>query len=207
VIWPSPLVVAPPPLFVVGCRVVSVVPPCRRAPAGSVLLPVRPSAAYGASRCSDRGVVAGRCPPLVDSRFPSLVELSPPGRSRWWCRGSPLEWYRSTGGPTSSSEPGSSLVRRRSSESSSPATSQSLLSRFVVDTGRGSSVVLCWWSVLACRRSLFIASSLPSSAPLSEGSIHYHISDSRRLVRLPSPPLSPACFLAPARIVRYATIH
>ncbi len=205
---PFPPVVATPPLFVIGCRVVSAVPQCCRALGGpflmvvevAVLLPGR--RADFASRSSNR-----RGSSLVDSHFPSLVGLLLPGQSCWWCRGSPLECYRSAGGPSSSSGSGSSLGRRQSSESGSPTTSQSLLSPFAAGTGRGSSVVLCWWSVLACRWSLFIASSLPSFAPLSEGSIHYHILDSLLLVRLPSLPLSLVRYLAPPRFLRYATIH
>ena len=166
------------------------VPPCRRAPAGSVLLPVRSSVGFDAGRCSDRGAVAGRYPLLVDSRFPSPVELSPPGQSRWWCRGSPLECYRSTGGLSSSFGSAFSLYR----SSVSPVGLGRLFNWPVVSRRRRRwwcSVGSGCWSLLACRRSLFIASHPLSPAPLSEGSIHYHILDSLRLVRLPSPPLSP----------------
>ncbi len=199
-IWPSPLVVAPPPLFVVGCRVLSVAPPCCRAPAGSVLLPVRSSVGFDAGRCSDRSVVAGRFWLPVARRVVAaglvLLVVS------WLASGVlSISWW--------------SVVELRvrvlvvSIVGQPPRARSSLQLTGCLSPPSTLVVFRRLWLLVVdpCRWSLFIAPHSLSPAALTQGSIHYHILDSLRFVRFPSPPLSPACFLAPARIVRYATIH
>lgn len=154
--------------------------------------------------CWSPPVIVDLCPLRVSSRR----------RSSGWCRQSGLVvaresvsgCYRSAGCPSSSVGSASSVYR-----SSVSLVGFGRRSEWSVVSRRRRRwwcpVASGCWSLLACRWSLFIASHPLSAAPLTQGSIHYHILDSLLLARLPSLPLSRVRFSAPPRFLRYATIH
>lgn len=147
-------------------------------------------------------VVAGRCPPQVNSRFPSLVELLSPSQSRHWCRGS-------TSGVIDRlvvcRRASSRVLFPRPSKSGSPVTSQLLLSRFAVNAGGGS----IFSAAGRCSRVVGPRSPPRILCPLrrSRRVPNTIISLILPFVRLPPPLLFHMCFSAPPRFLRYATIH